>query len=50
LTIGQAADYCGIDRAEVYHKMLRDLEVRRIGVRGASDNPGYDVDAHPQRR
>jgi hypothetical protein len=34
LTIGQAAEYCGVDRAEVYSKMLRDLEVRRIGVRG----------------
>jgi hypothetical protein len=34
LTIGRAAEYCGVDRAEVYYKMLRDLEVRRIGVRG----------------
>ena len=33
LTIGQTAEYCGVDRAEVY-KMLRDLEVRRIGARG----------------
>jgi len=33
LTVGQTAEYCGVDRAEVYYKMLRDLEVRRIGVR-----------------
>jgi hypothetical protein len=36
LTIGQTAEYCGVDRAEVYSKMLRDLEVRRIGVRGGA--------------
>jgi hypothetical protein len=34
LTIGQTAEYCGVDRTEVYYKMSRDLEVRRIGVRG----------------
>jgi hypothetical protein len=34
LTIAQTAQYCGVDRAEVYGKMLRDLEIRRIGVRG----------------
>jgi hypothetical protein len=34
LTIDQAAEYCGVARAEVYYKMLRHLEVRRIGVRG----------------
>ena len=34
LTIDQAAEYCGSDRAEVYYKMMRDLEVRRIGVPG----------------
>jgi hypothetical protein len=34
LTIGQVAEYCGVDRADVYCKMLGDLEVRRIGVRG----------------
>jgi hypothetical protein len=34
LTIGQTAEYCGVDRADVYYKMLRDLEIRRIGVRG----------------
>jgi hypothetical protein len=33
LTIGQTAEYCGVDRTEVY-KMLQDLEVRRVGVRG----------------
>ncbi len=36
LTIGQVAEHCGVDRTEVYHKMLRDLEVRRIGVRGGA--------------
>lgn len=34
LTIGHTAEYCGVDRTEVYYKMLRDLEIRRIGVRG----------------
>ena len=34
LTIGQTAEYCGADCTEVYYRMLRDLEVRRIGVRG----------------
>jgi hypothetical protein len=34
LTIGQTAEYCGVDRAEVYCKTLRDLEIRRIGVGG----------------
>ncbi len=34
LTIGQTAEYCGVDRTEVYNQMLRHLEVRRIGVRG----------------
>jgi hypothetical protein len=34
LTVAQAAEYCGVDRAEVYYGMLRDLEVRRIGLRG----------------
>jgi hypothetical protein len=34
LTIGQTAEHCGVDRAEVYYKMLQDLEIRRIGVRG----------------
>jgi len=34
LTIGQTPEYCGVDRAEVYYKMLRDLEARRIGVAG----------------
>jgi hypothetical protein len=36
LTIGQTAEYCGVERAEVYSKMQRDLEVRRIGVRGGA--------------
>jgi excisionase family DNA binding protein len=35
LTVGQAAEYCGVDRAEIY-KMLRHLEIRRIGVRGGA--------------
>jgi hypothetical protein len=30
----KAAEYCRVDRAEMYYKMLRNLEVRRIGVRG----------------
>ena len=34
LTVVQTAEYCGVDRAEVYYKMLRDVEIRRIGVRG----------------
>jgi hypothetical protein len=34
LTIAQVAQHCGVHRTEVYHKMLPDLEVRRIGVRG----------------
>jgi hypothetical protein len=36
MTIGQTAEYCGVERAEVYYKMLRDLEIRRIGVRGGA--------------
>jgi hypothetical protein len=36
LTVTQAAEYCGIDRAEMYYKMLRNLEVRRIGMRGGA--------------
>lgn len=36
LIVTQAAQYCGVDRAEMYYKMLRDLEVRRIGVRGGA--------------
>jgi hypothetical protein len=34
LTISQAAEYCGVDRAELYAKVLRNLEIRRVGVRG----------------
>jgi len=34
LTIDQVAEYCCTDRAQVYYKMMRDLEVRRIGVPG----------------
>jgi hypothetical protein len=36
LTVTQAAEYWGIDRAEMYYKILRDLEVRRIGMRGGA--------------
>jgi hypothetical protein len=36
LTIGQAAEHCGVDRGQVYYKMLRGLEVRRIGVCGGA--------------
>ena len=34
LTIAQVAEYCGVDRTEVYYHLLRELDVRRIGVRG----------------
>jgi hypothetical protein len=40
VTISQAAEYCGVDRTEMYTKMLRDLEVRRIGVRGGASPLG----------
>jgi hypothetical protein len=33
LTVTQAAEHCKLDRSQVY-QMLRDLEIRRIGVRG----------------
>lgn len=36
LTVTQAAEYCGMDRAEMYHKVLRNLEARRIGTRGGA--------------
>lgn len=32
-TVTQAAGYCGVDRTEMYSKMLPTLELRRIGVR-----------------
>jgi hypothetical protein len=35
LTVTQAAEYCRLDRNEVY-QLLRDLEIRRIGVRGGA--------------
>jgi excisionase family DNA binding protein len=34
VSVTQAADYCGVDRTEMYTKLLRTLEIRRIGVRG----------------
>lgn len=34
LTVVQVAEYCEVDRAAVYSRMLPDLEFRRIGVRG----------------
>lgn len=34
LTIAQTAEYSGVDRGEVYSKMLQNLETRRIGVLG----------------
>ena len=34
LSVAQAAEYCGVDRTELYTKMLRNLEIRRIGLRG----------------
>ena len=36
LTTAQVAQHCGVDRAEVYYRLLQKLEVRRIGVRGGS--------------
>ncbi|OBF96463.1 hypothetical protein A5790_05300 [Mycobacterium sp. 852002-51152_SCH6134967] len=33
MTTAQVAQHCGVDRMEVY-KMLPDLEIRRIGIRG----------------
>ncbi|MGV0734343.1 hypothetical protein [Mycolicibacter sinensis] len=30
----QVAEYCEVDRAAVYSRMLPNLEFRRIGVRG----------------
>jgi hypothetical protein len=35
VSVTQAADYCGVDRTEMYTKLLHTLEIRRIGVRGA---------------
>jgi hypothetical protein len=40
LSAQQAAAYCGVGRTEMYTKMLRDLEVRRIGVRGGASPLG----------
>jgi hypothetical protein len=40
LSVQQAAAYCGVDRTEMYTKMLRDLGVRRIGVRGGASPLG----------
>lgn len=33
VTIAQAAEICGVDYQEIYHRKLADLEVRRIGTR-----------------
>ena len=35
LTVTQAAEYCGIDRVEIY-KTLPTLDIRRVGVRGGA--------------
>jgi hypothetical protein len=40
LTVSQAAAHCGVERAEIYYKMLPDLEARRIGVRGGASPLG----------
>jgi hypothetical protein len=40
LSVQQAAAYCGVDHGEMYHKMLRNLEIRRIGVRGGASPLG----------
>jgi hypothetical protein len=42
LSVQQAAAYCGVDRTEMYTKMLRDLGVRRIGVRGGFASGPFD--------
>lgn len=36
LTTAQVAEHCGVDRAEVYYRLLQKVEVRRIGVRGGA--------------
>jgi hypothetical protein len=36
LTIPQVAEQCDVDRAEVYHRLLHRLEVRRIGIKGGA--------------
>jgi hypothetical protein len=40
LTVSQTAAHCGVERAEIYYKMLPDLETRRIGVRGGASPLG----------
>ncbi|MDG4668640.1 DNA-binding protein [Mycobacterium sp. 236(2023)] len=34
LTTAQVAQLCGVDRAEAYHRLVPQLDFRRIGVRG----------------
>jgi hypothetical protein len=36
LTVTQAAEYRGVDRAELYNKLLPNMEFRRIGTRGGA--------------
>ncbi|MCX2934719.1 helix-turn-helix domain-containing protein [Mycobacterium sp. CVI_P3] len=36
LTTAQVAELCGVDRAEAYHRLLPQLDFRRIGVRGGA--------------
>lgn len=33
LTIAQAANFSGVEYQEIYHRMLHQLEIRRIGTR-----------------
>ena len=33
LSVQQAADYCGVDHIEMYQKMPRNLEIRRMSMR-----------------
>jgi hypothetical protein len=36
LTTAQVAQLCGVDRAEAYHRLLPQLDIRHIGVRGGA--------------
>ncbi|OBG60832.1 hypothetical protein A5704_18760 [Mycobacterium sp. E735] len=36
MTTAQVAEYCGVDRTQVYHQLLQKLDVRRIGVPGGA--------------
>ncbi|WP_231382383.1 helix-turn-helix domain-containing protein [Mycobacterium simiae] len=36
LTTAQVAEYCGVDRSEMYYQLLQKMEIRRIGVPGGA--------------